>query len=53
MLIPIMGNAQNTEGDGEEMERVLGVIMVASTERAYTAGPLFTSISEHVCIIIS
>ena len=39
MLIPIMSNSLRSRSGGEEGgERVVGIIMVASTERVYTAG---------------
>jgi hypothetical protein len=37
MLIPIMSSSPRREEEREE--RVVGIIMVASTERTYTAGP--------------
>ena len=47
MLIPIIGSGLSTKEEGEE-GRVVGVIMVASTERTYTAG----SLSELMCMSV-
>lgn len=47
MIIPIIGSGLSTKEEGEE-GRVVGVIMVASTERTYTAG----SLSELMCMSV-
>jgi hypothetical protein len=41
MLVPVM-SGNETGGEGDEGNRVIGIIMVASSERTYTSGPLFS-----------